>query len=59
MCSFGVGEQTSLLKKSLAELYEEEKHRKVPSHVTSSQYFGSNTGYFARFETQRFSFSTG
>jgi hypothetical protein len=38
-----VAQETSLLKNSIAELYEEEKHRKSPSYETYAQEIGSKT----------------
>src|SRR3989442_446032 len=49
----------SLLKKSIVELYEEEKHRKSLSYDAHSRQFGSDTNSFALFKTRQFSFSTG
>ena len=52
-------QKTSLLKKSIVELYEEEKHRKSLSYETYSQYFGSKTWYFASLKTHQLGLSTG
>jgi len=51
--------RTSLLKNSIAELYEVEKHRKSLSYSAKSQYFGSQTWYFVFLKTHQLSFSTG
>ncbi len=50
---------TSLLKNSMAELDEEEKHRKSSSYETFSQHFSSKTRYFASLKTHQLTFSTG
>jgi hypothetical protein len=50
---------SSLLKKSIVELYEEEKHRKIISNDLNSHNFVSKKWYFALFKAHQFSFSTG
>ena len=57
--SFRVAICASLLKKSLVELYGEEKRHIFADRMLLRTIFDSKTEYFARFETQRFSFSTG
>ena len=54
-----IKKRPSLLKNSIAGLYEEEKHGKSPSYETYSQKFGSKTWYFAFLKTHQLSFSTG
>jgi hypothetical protein len=49
----------SLLKKSIAEFNEEEKHLLSPSYETYSQYIGGKIWYFAFLKTHQLTFSTG
>ena len=50
---------TSLLKISIVELYEEEKHRKILSNDLISHNFDSKKWYLTSLKAHQFSFSTG